>query len=527
MSRRLLAVSLSVVLLSSGWLGGTGLTLLAAFIPLLWISDSYAEPTRRNWWRVFGWALLTFVLWNAATIWWIWGATPVGPFAATLASSFLNMVAFMLYRTAAAKTTRALAYTTLAAAWIATEYWYTVGEFSWPWLILGNGFSHDIWAVQWYEYTGVFGGSLWVLVCNIAIYEAWRTRSRRRVTAAAAAVVVPMIVSLGIYAVWIEPESRRIKVTIVQPNVPVYDDIDPDWRIENLLALAAEAPADVDFIIMPETAIDDVMAVDETAAYPDTRNIAHPVLETFAEFMRERYPNATLIAGAKSIKRYSPAERTETARASRGFYYDIFNSAVAVDSAGVQGIYHKGRLVIGVEKMPIPKLFEWLRFLVIDLGGTVGQLGVSSERMTFTNTRGAEAGAAICYEGLYGDFYGGFAREGARAMLIISNDGWWGDTPGYRHLFTISRLRAIEHRRAIARSANTGRSGFINARGDIGQTLGWDERGTITDTLAADTRLTIYTRYGDWVGRAAEYVLLLCVLYYLAYRVRRRNHLIN
>lgn len=65
-------------------------------------------------------------------------------------------------------------------------------------------------------------------------------------------------------------------------------------------------------------------------------------------------------------------------------------------------------------------------------------------------------------------------------MAIISNDGWWGDTPGYKHLFTISRLRAVEHRRAIARSANTGMSGFISARGDIGQTLGWEKRGVLT-----------------------------------------------
>ena len=314
MSRRLIAVLLSVVLLSAGWLGGTGLTLLVAFVPLLWISDSYAEPTRRNWWRIFGWALLTFVLWNAATIWWIWGATPVGPFAATLASSFLNMVAFMLFRTAAAKATRALAYTTLAAAWIATEYWYTVGEFSWPWLILGNGFSHDTWAVQWYEYTGVFGGSLWVLVCNMAIYEAWRTRSRRRIAAAAAAIAVPMAASLLIYVTWEEPhledELRNPTVTIVQPNVPVYDDIDPDWRIENLLALADEAPEDTDFIIMPETAIDDVMAIDETRAGGNMRNISHPVLDSFAEFVRKRHPSATLIAGAKSIRRYAPEERT-------------------------------------------------------------------------------------------------------------------------------------------------------------------------------------------------------------------------
>ena len=117
-------------------------------------------------------------------------------------------------------------------------------------------------------------------------------------------------------------------------------------------------------------------------------------------------------------------------------------------------------------------------------------------------------------------------RNGAEAMFIISNDGWWGDTPGYKHLFTLSRLRAVEHRRAIARSANTGRSGFIDARGDVGQTLGWERRGVLTDTLALNTEQTFYTRYGDWIGRTAQLVMLLCILYYIAYRVRKKNYLV-
>ncbi|MFQ7502753.1 MAG: hypothetical protein ACLRMJ_05760 [Alistipes finegoldii] len=178
MFRRLAAVILSVVLLSPGWLGMTGLTLPFAMIPLLWISASY-DQTRRSWWRMFGWAALTFALWNISTVWWIWNATPVGPVAATLASTTLNMIAFMLFHTVSKKGPKALAYTLLIAGWIATEYWYTVGEFSWPWLILGNGFSHDVWLVQWYEYTGVFGGSLWVLLCNILFFEAIRARAMR------------------------------------------------------------------------------------------------------------------------------------------------------------------------------------------------------------------------------------------------------------------------------------------------------------------------------------------------------------
>jgi apolipoprotein N-acyltransferase len=135
------------MLLSLGWLGFSGFTALAGLVPLLWISDSYGD-SRRDWWRVFGWSLLTFVLWNIATVWWIWNATPVGPIAATLVSTTLNMLAFMLYHTVSKKAPRALAYTLLVAGWITTEFWYTWGEISFPWLILGNGFSESPWAVQ-------------------------------------------------------------------------------------------------------------------------------------------------------------------------------------------------------------------------------------------------------------------------------------------------------------------------------------------------------------------------------------------
>ena len=182
--------------------------------------------------------------------------------------------------------------------------------------------------------------------------------------------------------------------------------------------------------------------------------------------------------------------------------------------------------MIGAEKTPLPWLFEWLDFLVIDLGGTLGQLGVGQHGTAFEHD-GVRVGPAICYEGLYGDFFGDFVRRGAQAMFIISNDGWWGDTPGYKHLFSISRLRAVEHRRAIARSANTGMSGFIDARGDVGPTLGWDERGVLTDEVRLRSSETVYTRYGDYLGRIAQYVMLLCVLYYVAYRFKKKNYLVS
>ena len=140
---------------------------------------------------------------------------------------------------------------------------------------------------------------------------------------------------------------------------------------------------------------------------------------------------------------------------------------------------------------------------------------------------GVSVGTPICYEGLYGIFYGGFVREGARALLSSSNDGWWGDTPGHKHLFSIARLRAGEHRRAIARSANTGTSGFIDTRGDVQQKLGWDRRGILTGEVELNSELTFYTRYGDYLGRISELLMGLCILYYIAYRIKKKNHLVK
>ena len=530
MSRKLAAVVLSVLLLSPGWLSGSGLTLPVALVPLLWISAGQ-PATRRGWRGMLGWAALTFALWNAATVWWIGFATPVGPVAATLASTFLNLVAFMTYHTVSKKAPRPLAYTTLVAAWIATEYWYTVGDFSWPWLILGNGFSHDVWAVQWYEYTGVFGGSLWVLLCNLFFFEAWRARREvRRWVAAVAVLLVPMTLSLGILRAEAGRErggaspldaARSVTVSIIQPDVDCYDKFSDDtsWQERNIVDLVAQVPADAQFVLLPETALPGFYRE------PELRGA---FLDELRDTLRSRCPGALLVAGANTLRIYPEGIRSETARPLRqggSVYCDIYNSALGIDTTSRVQLHRKGRLVIGVENTPT-WIFRALRFLVVDLGGVLGQIGRGDRTEPFVHD-GVALAPSICYEGLYGDFTGGFVRQGAEVLAIVSNDGWWRDTPGYRHLFTISRLRAVEHRRAIARAANTGRSGFIAPSGAVGETLGWNERGVITARVPLCDRVTFYTRHGDYLGRLAEYVLLLSVLYFVAYHVKRRNYLVS
>ncbi|MFI3316733.1 MAG: apolipoprotein N-acyltransferase [Rikenellaceae bacterium] len=519
MWRKLIAVALSVALLSTGWLSLSGLPLLVALIPLLWISDS-AEDSRKGWWGVFRLAALTFILWNVATVWWIWYATPAGPVAATIASSTLSMIAFMTFHTLSKRISKLLSYILLVSLWIALEYWYTsTPDFSWPWLLLGNGFSADIWAIQWYEYTGLFGGSLWVLLSNILIYEACKEPRAGKIIWAAAITLCPILISLAIYFTYQDPTQESIKVTVVQPNIHFGRDDHPDDRAQrkNLLDLAAQGPKDVDFIVMPECAIPGLVNVAST----DRAAIVHD----FKEVLDAHYTDAAIISGVSTVRYYPAGAQSPTARQRGNEYYDIFNSAIYISQEARPKLHHKSKLVIGTESIPFVAFFKMFDKLIIDLGGSLGQLGRGTERVVFDNGQ-VNVGAAICYEALYGAYYGEFVSNGAQAMFVISNDCWWDNTPGYRHLFAMSALRAVEHRRTIARSANTGISGFISQRGDTLETMEWDERGVLTGQVALNDKITFYTRHGDLVARIAVLMALLSILNYLVFRVRQKNHLV-
>ena len=521
---RLLLVLLSVALLSIGWLGGTGLTLLVALVPLLVISENLSDSTR-DWWRMCGWAALTFLLWSAATIWWVWIATPLGPITAGIVGSFYNLCGVMVYHYTAKRAPRALAYTLLVTVWLATEWAYNSADvMTFPWLLLGHGFSCDTWAVQWYEYTGIFGGTLWALVSNVAIFEVLRSRTTTAKVRASLILLLPVALSLVLLACY-TPSERSVEISVIQPNVPCYEQerfeagkFDPTPDIQDLMD---RVPATSSFVLMPESAL---------AYLPKVGSIDEQYLVSYAPFLKmlqgDNHPDTKLITGASTLVRYGDVKATDTAHYYDGYgWYDQYNTALLVNGDGVtEDIYHKGKLVIGVEAVPLKSLFDTFE---VDLGGVSGQLGWGKEHTLFTN-HGVKIGPSICYEGLYGGYFAGFAREGAEVMALISNDGWWGDTPGHRRLFDFCRLRAIETRRAIARSANTGISGFISPTGkSIGERLEWDEEGLLTESLELRSDTTLYTRYGDWIARIATFIAALSLMYYVAYRIRKRNHLVE
>lgn len=521
MIKKLLLTLLSALLFALPWWGAGGWSLFFAFVPLLVLGDM--RP--RFYWA---WAALAFTLWNIGTTWWVGIATPVATFGIPIGSLFFTLLPFLIFHWFRFRAPRPVGWALFVTLWIAFEALFMNNEISFPWLTLGYGFADTPRLVQWYELTGSFGGSLWVLVGNILFYLLWKNRRERPWRAALPAIlwiVVPVGASLIRYATY-EERGNPVEVAVVQPNIDPYnekfDGMTAAQQRDRILGLAAQAPRNADFILTPETAFDGDFWVNDL-----NRNAE---IDTLRRFMG-RFPDATLIAGATTFLRYDdgmPHRRWTRTDPLWGVSYDVYNSALGITAGDPRvQVYHKSKLVVGAELFPYPKVFGMLKFLNIDLGGISGSLGMQERRTLMTNPEGIRAGVAICYESVYGEFFTEYVRRGAQVMFVITNDGWWGDTPGYRHHFSYARLRAVETRRAIARSANTGISGLIDQRGEVIDSVGWDERALLAGRINANDTLTPYVRGGDYIVRLSLLVLGLCLLYYVAWRFRKRSLLLE
>ena len=203
---------------------------------------------------------------------------------------------------------------------------------------------------------------------------------------------------------------------------------------------------------------------------------------------------------------------------SEGRYF-THNSALLIDSTELQ-VRHKSQLVPGAESMP-----RWTGFLR-NFAATAPFVESSLKADTAIRNLsfdGHNADVMICYESAFGGFVADFMKNGADLLFIITNDGWWGNTPGYRQHFEMAKLRAIENRRSVAQSANTGISGFINQRGDVIQKTDYWTETAIRTTLKANTETTFYTRHGDYLYHIAIFgscamVIVLIVLTILSKR---------
>ncbi len=531
----------SGLLFTLGWpVNGFPGFLFMAFVPLLFIED-YISKNKNNFskFSVFFYVYPAFFIWNLLTTYWIVYSTGVGMILAVAANSFFMAICFYFYHfTKRVLYTDKQAYFVLIFYWICFEYLHLDWDLSWTWLHLGNGFaSYHKW-IQWYEFTGAFGGTLWVIIVNIFIYmlllklKALSTKKSLIISSSIVVllILVPIIISFIIYHSYDE-KNRTVEVVAIQPNIDPYNeqfDFLPEDAIHRILNLAREEVDSLtDFVIAPESSIQPNYNIGERIWESDIQYFRS--IDSLDVFVNN-YPDLTFVIGASTRKIFKEDEKISSS--ARKFidsekYYDAFNTAVFIESSKPLELYHKSKLTPGVEKMPFPKLLKPLESFAIDLGGTIGSLGIDTEPKVYNSLKDSvKIAAIICYESVYGEFVTEFVKNGANIIFVITNDAWWGNTPGHKQHLSFSVLRAIETRRSIARSANTGISAFINQRGDVLQETKYGVGDVIKRELYLNSKKTVYVNYGDYIGRICGLISILFLLITISMGLVKRKQIL-
>ena len=501
-----------------------GFLSLVALVPLL-CAERIATMVGKK--RFFWWYFAAFLAFNLATTWWVCKATVGGGLFASFYSALFMSAIFAVFRVARKRFSGIVPYILLAASWIAWERFnLTHAQLSWPWLILGNAFGRSVSLVQWYEITGALGGSLWVWLSNIAVFSLlvslsdgrwWRWNTKARVAAIVSTVLVtlgPAIASEIRFATYEErSDAGTLDVVLAQSNFDPWHKLhytpqsEQNAQVIGLFEKHLHSRENSDSLLLmliPESFSSDIWLNDPEAA---------PTWRSFSALVASQ-TNANLIFGASTHEAFRRASApSPLARQMKdGTWYQSYNTAFITDGAAYTDHRNKCKLVVGAESTPYPKIFAPIDDM---LGGLMGRCVPDRQARCFEirgrgeDDRRLRTGVAICYESIYPELCKQYVDDGAQMLSVITNDGWWGDTPGYRQHFSYSRLRAIELRRDVARCANTGISGFINQRGDVLSQSGWWVPDVLESKVNLSSEKTFFATYGDIVGRVCTFVCLM------------------
>ena len=545
---------LSGLLIAASWpTHGFTALIFIAFVPLIFLQDykttSQQDNKRSN---IFGLSFLTFLVWNSLTTWWVWNSTPAGSIAMILLNSTFMATTFWLYHFTRTKVFHNKGgFFLLILFFLAFEYLHLNWQLNWPWLNIGNVFSHNHTWVQWYEFTGTAGGTIWVLLANILAYKCLQTTVNRQQSLVPepvegkdknldtstssvaenpqilksilpqlllflAVVFIPIVVSKIMYHTY-EEKGEEVEVVVIQPNIDPYTEEFtlgvPKILNRNFSVAEPLITEKTRFVVSPESSIHESIWLEKINAYYSIRESK----------LFTKNNNVTYVVGASTLGMAD--DRNDFA--ARKFYdadeyYYSYNTALSIsDTADIQ-LHQKSKLTPGVEMMPSWWFMRPIKNLAIDLGGTVGTLK-SEDKATIFDYGRYKVAPLICYESVFGSYVTDFVKDGANMIFVITNDGWWGDTPGHRQHFEMSKLRAIENRRSVARSANTGISGFINQRGDVVECSEYWEPIALRNTLNVNDEMTFYSRHGDYLYRAASFVAMIVLCFSFVTSILRKK----
>jgi len=518
-----------------------GLLAFVALVPLL-----IALENVQKWTQAFKRAFIAMFLLGLVANYWVggWkGEGEVDPFLMlggvmlAFVHPFFLVIPAVLYDGIRRKFSRKAALISLPFLWTGFEYWHSFGDLGYPWLNLYNTQTYNLPFAQFIEFTGSYGLSTLIVIINVLIY-AWMWRDKENSTAwwkyaFALFFAFGIPYAYGFYAMNSdEVSSGKATVAVIQPNLNPW----AKWELSNYEVMRVNVtatnkvlqqhPDSIDFVLWPETAI----------TFPITLPNYSSQLRGFENYLRGIH--TPILTGFPDYEQYGkndPSIPEDAKPNSTGeILYRSWNAAMlaSLDDQGVITYqrYHKQILVPLGEHVPFIEIFPFLGKIFkwgVGLGSWNRGEGYNVFSLPIKRPEGkvdsAKIWTMICYESVYPAFVRHFVANGANLLTVITNDGWYGKSAGpYQHN-QYAALRAIENRRWIARSANTGISSFIDDRGRFIQQTPLFEDASIVQTIPLISRKTLYVLWGDYVAIPCLVFTAIVAAYMIAMKVRSRK----
>ena len=536
----LVLLSSTLLILSFPYTGSFTPFVFVGLVPLFILRQQFLASSKKPW-KLGLWVYLSFLLWNLGTTWWVANASVSGAIFAFTINTLLMTLVFGLWSFIDRKIHTRYSFFMLIPIWLLFEFGHHRWDLSWPWLTMGNYFSVRTGWVQWYEWTGTLGGSAWILLVNILVfrlYQVYREVAKRNqyIFTILGVLLVPIVISqlLQVFAIP-SLQPKQLHVVIVQPNIDPYKEkftisATNEGFADSIVALAnRHVTAQTDLVLAPETALPLSFQEERLHTFAFGQSLAAQV---------QKWPHANLLIGASTIRIFEQKlSVASTPIPNSSEWYESYNSSVLLTKTAPPQYVHKSKLVPGVELVPFSAYLPFLSAIAIENGGSSGTLGVEKEPKVMAiqpdvdkNQTNKEAQTVtlapiICYESIYGDFVRRQVQKGAQALCILTNDGWWGNTPGYKQHFSFARLRAIENRRWVLRSANTGTSGSIDPSGKIIKKTPYWVKTAFSQSIQLRSDQTFYTTYGDWLAGISISWILLCFSIFLRHLGKNSRNL--
>lgn len=509
-------------------------------VPLFILRKQHLE-TQQKPWKLVLWVYLTFLIWNLGATWWVANASFSGACLAIGVNALLMTVIFGTWSWLHRKINKNYSFWLLIPIWLLFEFGHHRWDLSWPWLTFGNYFSVRTAWVQWYEWTGTLGGSAWVLIVNLLVFRLYNVyrdvaKRNRNIFTIIGTLFLPIVTSQVIQLFALPSlQPKQLHAVVVQPNIDPYTEkfaasASNEAFTDSLINLAnRHVTAETELVVAPETALPLSFLEDKLGTFAFGQQLQNQVA---------KWPKANLLIGASTVKLFDRKQSVaSTPIPNENRWYESYNSSMLLTKNDAPQYVHKSKLVPGVELVPFSAYLPFLSAIAIENGGTSGTLGIerepkvlevsmqiNNEKLHATQKTAVALAPIICYESIYGDFVRQQVQKGAQLLCVITNDGWWGDTPGYKQHFSFARLRAIETRRWVLRSANTGTSGSIDPSGKIIKKTAYWTKAAFSQTVQLHSDKTFYTKYGDWpAGLSLSWILYAFSMFFMDKARKNRN----